>query len=99
MAEAIVDEMDTEFNAVNFYSDSRVVLGYIHNTVQCIRGSTSSEQWKYVATNENPADHGSKSVPAGSLTHITWLSGPAFLLLSDEHETPPTSFDLVEVKS
>lgn len=110
IADTIVDEMDMVFDAVTFYSDSKVVLGYIHNEsrrfyvyvnnrVQRIRRSTSTEQWKYVPTSENPADHASQSVPAGILTRTTWLSGPAFLLESTEHETSPTSFVLVDLSS
>lgn len=98
IADAIVDEMDTEFDAVTFYSDSKVVLGYIHNEsrrfyvyvnnrVQRIRRSTSPEQWRYVPTSQNPADHASRSVPAGSLTRTIWLYGPQFLLKSVEYET------------
>ncbi|XP_063743151.1 uncharacterized protein LOC134866887 [Eleginops maclovinus] len=91
IADVIVDEMDTIFDAVTFYSDSKVVLGYIHNEsrrfyvyvsnrVQRIRRSTSPKQWKHVPSSQNPADHGSRSVPAGSLTHTSWLCGPPFLL-------------------
>ena len=110
IADTVVDEMDTEFDAVSFYSDSKVVLGYIHNEsrrfyvyvsnrVQRIRRSTSPEQWKYVSTTENPADCASRSVPAGSLTNTMWLSGPAFLLESAERETSPTSFILINPSS
>nr|XP_020483745.2 uncharacterized protein LOC109978925 [Labrus bergylta] len=110
IAEAVVDELDVKFNAITFYSDSRVVLGYIHNEtrrfyvyvhnrVQRIRRTTSPEQWKYVPTNQNPADHGSRAVAAGTLLQTTWLSGPAFLLKGTELETSPPSFDLVEPSS
>lgn len=110
LAIEIVDEMDVVFDAVTFYSDSKVVLGYIHNKsrrfyvyvnnrVQRIRESTSPEEWKYVPTSENPADHASRSVPAGSLTHTTWQSGPVFLFESAGRATSPTSFVLVDPSS
>ncbi|KAI4896990.1 hypothetical protein NFI96_001373, partial [Prochilodus magdalenae] len=110
IADMIVDEMDTIFDAVTFYSDSKVVLGYIHNEsrrfyvyvsnrVQRIRRSTSPQQWKYVPSGQNPADHGSRSVPAGSLIHTSWLCGPPFLLTSTEVEPAPSSFDLVDPSS
>lgn len=86
IAEAIVDVIDTTSDTVTlFYSDSKVVLGYIHNEsrrfyvyvnnrVQCIRRSTSPEQWKYVLTNENPADHAPRSVPAGLILYFVWMA-------------------------
>lgn len=57
MAEVIIDEIDIQLDAVTFYSDSKVVLGYIHNDsrrfyvnvnnrVQPIRRSTNPGQWK-----------------------------------------------------
>lgn len=110
MADMIVEEMDTEFNTVTFYSDSKVVLGYIYNEsrrfyvyvnnrVQRIRRSSSPEQWKYVPSSENPADHASRSVPAAGLTHTSWLSGPKFLSTSAKVETSPPSFALVDPNS
>ncbi|XP_072564870.1 uncharacterized protein, partial [Paramormyrops kingsleyae] len=67
VADAVIDEMDIRFDAVIFYSDSRVVLGYIHNEsrrfyvyvnnrVQRIRKSTTPDQWRYVRSDRNPAD-------------------------------------------
>nr|XP_055046841.1 uncharacterized protein LOC129432444 [Misgurnus anguillicaudatus] len=111
IAETVTDEIDVKFDAVTFYSDSKVVLGYIHNEsrrfyvyvnnrVQRIRRSTSPEQWKYVPTNHNPADHASRSVSAENLMNSTWLTGPAFLYKSVEHETTPsTTIDLVDPES
>ncbi|RXN33123.1 hypothetical protein ROHU_004400 [Labeo rohita] len=57
IADTVTDEIDVKFDAVTFYSDSKVVLGYIHNEsrrfyvyvnnrVQRIRRSTCPEQWK-----------------------------------------------------
>ncbi|KAI4873908.1 hypothetical protein NFI96_029123 [Prochilodus magdalenae] len=65
IAEFILSEMDLQPNAVKFYSDSKVVLGYIHsqtkrfyvyvhNRVQRIRQSTKPEQWLYVPSEQNP---------------------------------------------
>lgn len=90
VAELIQGEMDITPDAVEFYSDSKVVLGYIHNQtrrfyvyvsnrVQRIRKSTRPEQWHYISTSQNPADHATRSVPASDLKDSTWLSGPAFL--------------------
>lgn len=90
MTDAILREFDFQPSSVTFYTDSKVVLGYIHNEtrrfyvyvanrVQRIRGSTRPEQWKYVRTEENPADHATRPIPAAQLEKTNWLSGPDFL--------------------
>lgn len=59
----------TEF----FWTDSKVVLGYINNEarrfhmfvanrVQRIHLSTVPQQWRYVPTKDNPADHVSRGL-------------------------------------
>lgn len=91
VAEFVKEEIGQKLDKVTLYTDSKVVLGYIcndsqrfyvyvHNRVQRIRQSTCPSQWKYVATDNNPADHGTRSVSAGQLQSVNWLSGPSFLL-------------------
>ncbi len=88
MAEHILDELDHKPNAVKFYCDSKVVLGYIynqsrcffvyvHNRVQRIRQSTSPDQWSYVPTVQNPADLATRSVLASQLTTPYGSQDPA----------------------
>ncbi|XP_021180355.2 uncharacterized protein LOC110369531 [Fundulus heteroclitus] len=95
MAEIIKEEIDHPIDKTSFYTDSKVVLGYIHNQsrrfyvyvnnrVCRIRESTTPEQWHFVATDQNPADHGSRSVPAAELLNTSWFRGPAFLQHSDK---------------
>ena len=90
MAELIQEELDLKLDSIKVYTDSRVVLGYIHNQsrrfyvyvhnrVQRIRQTTNPEQWHYVRTEDNPADIASRSVPASRLTQTMWFSGPTFL--------------------
>ncbi|XP_061675487.1 uncharacterized protein LOC133500603 [Syngnathoides biaculeatus] len=106
MAELILDELDHKPDAVRFYSDSKVVLGYIcneskrffvyvHNRVQRIRQTTSPQQWYYVPTNQNPADLATRAVPASWLTDTMWFTGPEFLHKPHQPETP-RSFELVD---
>lgn len=52
---------------------------FVNNRMQHIRQSTKPERWHYVLTEQNPADHGSRSVPASQLNSTTWLIGPYFL--------------------
>lgn len=75
-----------------FWTDSTTVLRYIDsdtarfktfvaNRISLIREATKPSQWKYVRTNENPADQASRGLKAKSLVQEgTWTSGPDFLL-------------------
>lgn len=106
MADLILEELDHKPDAVTFYCDSKVVLGYIfndskrfyecvHNRVQRIRQTTSPQQWRYVPTDQNPADLATRSVSASKLTNTMWFSGPAFLRKSPHPEERET-FELVD---
>ncbi|XP_037387155.1 uncharacterized protein LOC119261637 isoform X1 [Pygocentrus nattereri] len=111
LTQVIMEVSDIQFDTVNFYTDSRVVLGYIHNVtrrfyvyvanrVAQIRRITKPDQWHYVTTDQNPADHGTRAVLAAQLQQTTWLSGPRFLTLSETESRDPAqseeTFDLVE---
>lgn len=107
VAELIVAEMDISFDNIEYYTDSKVVLGYIynqtrrfyvyvHNRVQRILQSTHPNQWKYVPSELNPADCGSRSVTAAQLSSTTWLEGPAFLLKPSVQVPSPDNYDLVD---
>ncbi|XP_035995613.1 uncharacterized protein LOC110368714 isoform X1 [Fundulus heteroclitus] len=98
IAELIQEELDHKPNAVKFYCDSKVVLGYVcndakrfyvyvHNRVHRIRQSTSPEQWHYVASEQNPADLATRSIPASQLMDTMWFKGPDFLYKLPEPET------------
>ncbi|XP_038055409.1 uncharacterized protein LOC119727556 [Patiria miniata] len=74
-----------------YWTDSKIVLGYINNEarrfhvyvanrVQQIRSLTNPERWMYVDTKENPADEASRGLTAKELIEKScWLSGPDFL--------------------
>ena len=84
-----------------FWTDSKVVLGYINNDalrfkifvanrVQLIKDHTHSGQWKHIGTQENVADHASRGMTAKQLVADTrWFHGPAFLW----NPVLPTDFD------
>lgn len=106
VADMVQEELDFTFDEVNFYTDSKVVLGYIfndkrrfyvyvHNRVERIRRSTQAHQWHYVPTHLNPADHATRGLPAEHLSHSTWLSGPPFLTASSQGQTQEVPFDLI----
>ncbi|CAM4624252.1 unnamed protein product [Leuciscus chuanchicus] len=106
LAELIQEELDLKLDSIKFYTDSRVVLGYIHNQsrrfyvyvhnrVQRIRQTTNPDQWHYVRTEDNPADIASRSVPASRLTQTMWFRGPTFLRKPSIQPEPIQSFSLV----
>lgn len=77
----LISELDMNIDAITFYTDSKVVLGYINketrhfyvyvsNRIVHIQRSPHPKQWKYVPTEENPADCATRSVPAASHRHL-----------------------------
>ena len=81
-----------------FWSDSKVVLGYIANEsrrfhvfvanrVQLIQDLTSVDQCKYIETKLNPADDASRGLSPNALITSKWSMGPAFLW-QEENEWP-----------
>lgn len=111
IAELVSRELDVKLDVMRFYTDSKVVLGYIHsvtrrfyvyvsNRVERIRKFSSPEQWHYVPTSQNPADVATRSVPAVLLSNTSWLTGPKFLLLPMKEDAPvDTSYNLVDPES
>ena len=100
IAETISNHLGLALQDFRFYSDSKVVLGYIYNTarrfhtyvanrVARILSSTSSRQWSYVMTDNNPADQGTRSLRPSEMKNSTWLIGPTSLV-SEVSETAET---------
>lgn len=107
VAELVVAEMDITFENIEYYADSTVVLGYIYNwsrrfyvyvqnRVQRILQSPRPNQWKYIPSELNPADHRSRSVPAAQLISTSWLKGPRFLVNSSVQPSSTDTYGLVE---
>ncbi|XP_064462753.1 uncharacterized protein LOC135373586 [Ornithodoros turicata] len=95
MADVIISELDVCLDEVKFYTDSKVVLGYIYNEsrrfyvyvsnrVERIRKSCQPKQWNYVPTEQNPADIATRAVSADRLAKTTWLTGPNVLYKTDD---------------
>ncbi|XP_076045077.1 uncharacterized protein LOC143027605 [Oratosquilla oratoria] len=90
LSNSISDCLDKPLDARHFYSDSMIVLGYIHNErrrfqvyvsnrVDHIRSSTEPNQWHYVPTDCNPADLATRGLEITNLNQSDWLSGPSSL--------------------
>ncbi|GFX13010.1 integrase catalytic domain-containing protein [Trichonephila clavipes] len=83
-----------KFNATNtfLWSDSMIVLSWIRkesyqlktfeaNMISTIQERTSSEQWRYVSSEDNPADFVSREMESLKLkTCELWWNGPKFLM-------------------
>lgn len=90
LKDTIMQHLSIPIDSIAMYTDSRVVLGYINNEhrrfyvyvgnrVDIIRHSTTADQWNYVSSEDNPADIGTRSIPAGEIGHSVWLQGPSIL--------------------
>ncbi|XP_062604473.1 uncharacterized protein LOC134266274 [Saccostrea cucullata] len=90
LGEMLSKELDLPLEDIRYYSDSKVVLGYLSNErrrfyvyvcnrVSRIRKSSSQHQWNYVTTDENPADQGTRGLLPEQLSDSLWLKGPDFL--------------------
>ena len=88
----LVPELDYEEVTELFWTDSKVVMGYISNVtrrfhifvanrVQQIHEHTKPQQWQYINTHSNPADAASRGLTAKQLLNddSRWLRGPHFL--------------------
>ncbi|XP_048576716.1 uncharacterized protein LOC116603307 [Nematostella vectensis] len=92
-----------EISQVKYYTDSKVVLGYITNEsrrfyvyvanrVQQIRSLSNPEQWRYVETELNPADLATRGVSRNKLGETSWLSGPTLLKNIETADTPSEAY-------
>jgi len=85
-------ELDYQDVSEFFWTDSKVVMGYINNVtrhfhvfvanhVQQIHEHTQAWQWQYIDTHSNPADAASRGLTAKQLLddNYRWFRGPHFL--------------------
>ena len=89
-----------------FWTDSKVVLGYIKNDVrrfktfvanriQQIREKAEVRQLQYVPTIENPADYASRGLNAERVdSGSRWFQGPLFLLRNEKDWPVKDSVDI-----
>ena len=98
-------ELSYHIDQEYFWTDSKVVLGYISNEsrrfhvfvanrVQEIQNSTSVEQWNHVESKQNPADEASRGVKSQELLHSRWINGPAFPWMPINQDHSEGTFDL-----
>ena len=91
VAALVIEELKIDDLRTFYWTDSKIVLGYIFNDqkwyrvyvanrVQVIRSYTKKEQWRYVDTKENPSDCASRGISPRETRKVDmWLNGPEFL--------------------
>ena len=87
LAEIISAQLDVPMSFMTYFTDSKVVLGYIgnqtrrfftyvSNRVEKIMRVSSSSQWRYVSTARNPADCATRcSTSVNNIKGSIWFSG------------------------
>lgn len=91
VGEILSKELDLSLWEIHYYTDSKVVLGYlsneccrfyiyVSNRVARISKSSSPNQWSFIPKEENPADIGTQGIQPERLCDSPWLKGPIFLL-------------------
>jgi hypothetical protein len=110
LAEIISAQLNIPISSMIFYSDSKVVLGYlsnktrrfftyVSNRIERVLNVSSSEQWRYVPTEQNPADFATRYLPVcEEIENSVWIKGPDLLYddTLDTQVTRPTSFELLK---
>ena len=85
----VLNAFECNFRQILFWTDSCVVLDWIQNQkklttfvahrVNEITQHTKPNQWNYVPTELNPADHGTRGLKPSDISS-KWTKGPDFLL-------------------
>ena len=101
------EELTLRIDQTVHWSDSTSVLGWIYNRnkeqhkmfianrIYEILEHSRKTEWRYVLTKDNPADEGTRGLPASKIRDSSWIKGPPFLLLTEEHwPTQPTSIPI-----
>ena len=96
----LLKELDYQDVSEFFWTDSRVVIGYINNEtkrfhtfvanrIQQIHDHTGPQQWQYIESKSNPADSASRGLTACQLVDddSRWLRGPNFLWSPGAYQT------------
>ena len=107
--QVISEQLDIKLDKVRFYTDSKIVLGYIHNEtrrfytyvsnrVERIRRISKPDQWTYISTEANPADYATRIAPVSQLQNSPWLVGPLHILQQNT-ETNDENFPLENEES
>ncbi|XP_061191617.1 uncharacterized protein LOC133199804 [Saccostrea echinata] len=105
LAQTVFQQLDLNQDSAKYYTDSRVVLGYLHNRsrrfynyvsnrINMIHRRSKPEQWTFVSTQDNPADIGTRCYTSvEDMSQSDWLRGP--IQLRSVEKVEDKSFPLV----
>ena len=92
----VAKQLDILPSKMKYFTDSKVVLGYIRNKtrrfytyvsnrISLIQQFTSCDQWNYVPSHLNPVDAATRDSSMDILSAINvWLKGPEYILRDNE---------------
>ena len=95
IGEFVSDHLSIPSSAIRYFTDSKVVLGYIRNQtrrfytyvsnrVSRIHSVSKPDQWNYVPSNLNPSDSATRGFIAEVTNTLdTWLKGTLYLRRGD----------------
>ena len=98
IAEQVLAQLRVHVNEVRYFTDSKVVLGYIYNRkrrfytyvanrVEKILNFSKSSQWHYIDTKHNPADIGTRGASPSQMSDCMWLKGPPEKILVKRNQS------------
>lgn len=98
LAKKVKESLRLTIKSTTYWCDSTIVLGWIKssnthllkpfvlNRISEIIECTEPESWRYVPTNMNPADIGSRGLEPAKLQNCSlWWHGPDFLQMTQSH--------------
>ncbi|XP_062710030.1 uncharacterized protein LOC134288640 [Aedes albopictus] len=100
---SVLKAMDMAIDKVVLWCDSQIVLCWLNKSaasleifvgsrVREINQLTHDFEWRYISSNDNPADLASRGVTPSDLQYSNlWWHGPAMLLQNDNLYVPPES--------
>eukprot|EP00794_Sanderia_malayensis_P002102 gene2102-2387_t len=106
LAVSVVRALQVSMKQVIFWCDSMNTLWWIRgysrsfkpfvaNLVGQVQNMTNPEQWRYVATKENPADHLTRGMTVSALAGSDqWWKGPVFLRVTEEQCESVNQFEM-----
>ncbi|XP_071150294.1 uncharacterized protein [Mytilus edulis] len=104
LGQTISDQLDIPLSDIQYYTDSKVVLGYIFNLSRRfyiyvsnrdakIHTVSNSEQWSYMHTDDNPADLTNRSIIPSKFENSICLSG--LVIKNDANQTIESFFSSI----